>query len=134
MIKERKTTSTLIITAVVATLAIVASNVANAPTKEVVHVWTIEDSKAYALDTINAWSANQFQCLEKLWHKESNWRSNAYNDIKVMGKNAGGIPQLLGLPPSTPPTQQIDRGFSYIMYRYGTPCQAWKFHQRKGWY
>ena len=99
-----------------------------------VHVWTVEDSKAYAHDVVNAWSANQFLCLEKLWMKESNWRHSAYNDVKVMGKNAGGIPQLLGLSPSTPPTLQIDRGFSYIMYRYGTPCKAWKFHQKEGWY
>lgn len=104
-----------------------------APTRKV-HVWTVEDSKAYAHDTVNAWSANQFRCLEKLWHKESNWRANAFNDVKVMGKNAGGIPQILGMSPTTPPTEQIDRGFAYIMYRYGTPCQAWKFHVKKGWY
>lgn len=99
-----------------------------------VHVWTIEDSKAYAKDRIYAWSNKQFACLEKLWHKESNWRPNAYNSIKVMGKNAGGIPQILGMAPSTPPTEQIDRGLSYVLYRYGTPCKAWQFHQRKGWY
>lgn len=133
MIKDRRAISTLVITIIISTTAIVISNTANAPSKAI-HVWTVADSKAYALDTVNAWSANQFLCLEKLWHRESNWRANAYNDVKVMGKNAGGIPQLLGLPPSTPPTQQIDRGFSYIMYRYSTPCTAWKFHQKNGWY
>jgi len=99
-----------------------------------VHVWTAKDSKAYAKDVINAWSDNQFACLEKLWTKESNWRPEAYNDVKVMGKNAGGIPQMLGMSPNTPPTQQIERGFKYIMYRYSTPCQAWKFHKKNGWY
>ena len=133
MIKDRRTASTIVITLVVTALGIMISNTANAPTKTE-HVWTVEDSKAYAHDTVNAWSANQFRCLEKLWHKESNWRANAFNDVKVMGKNAGGIPQILGMSPTTPPTEQIDRGFAYIMYRYGTPCQAWKFHMRKGWY
>lgn len=99
-----------------------------------VHVWDKEDSKAYAKDVVHEWSDRQFVCLEKLWTKESNWRPEAYNDIKVMGKNAGGIPQMLGMSPSTPPTLQIERGFKYIMYRYGTPCQAWKYHKENGWY
>lgn len=99
-----------------------------------VHVWTKEDSKAYAMDVVHEWSDRQFVCLEKLWTKESNWRPEAYNDVKVMGKNAGGIPQMLGMSPSTPPTLQIERGFKYIMYRYGTPCQAWKYHLKNGWY
>lgn len=102
--------------------------------KPTVREWKIEDSKAYAKDVIQAWSDNQYLCLEKLWHKESNWRPEAYNKIKVMGKNAGGIPQILGMSTQTPAPMQIDRGFGYIMHRYGTPCTAWKFHQRKGWY
>ena len=96
--------------------------------------WVVEDSKAYAKDVVLAWADNQYECLDKLWTQESNWRPNAYNKIKVMGKNAGGIPQLLGLNPKVPAPLQIDRGFAYIMHRYGTPCMAWKFHERKGWY
>jgi len=96
--------------------------------------WVIADSKAYAKDVIQAWADNQYQCLDKLWTRESNWRAEAYNKVKVMGKNAGGIPQILGLDPDTPAPLQVDRGFSYIMHRYGTPCMAWKFHEEKGWY
>lgn len=96
--------------------------------------WKVADSKAYAHDVVQLWADNQYLCLEKLWKKESNWRADAYNKVKVMGKNAGGIPQILGLDPTTPAPLQIDRGFKYIMHRYGTPCMAWKFHQRKGWY
>lgn len=96
--------------------------------------WQIADSKAYANDVVQAWADNQYRCLHKLWTKESNWRHQAYNKIKVMGKNAGGIPQVLGMDPKTPPPLQIDRGFSYIMHRYGTPCMAWKFHQKNNWY
>jgi hypothetical protein len=96
--------------------------------------WAVQDSKAYAQDVVLAWAGNQYECLDKLWTQESNWRAEAYNKIKVMGKNAGGIPQILGLDPRTPAPLQIDRGFAYIMHRYGTPCMAWKFHERKGWY
>ena len=96
--------------------------------------WQIADSKAYAQDVVLSWAANQYECLDKLWTQESNWRSEAYNKVKVMGKNAGGIPQILGLDPKTPAPLQIDRGMKYIIHRYGTPCMAWKFHQKKGWY
>lgn len=96
--------------------------------------WEVADSKAYAQDVVLSWANNQYECLDKLWTQESNWRSEAYNKVKVMGKNAGGIPQILGLDPKTPAPLQIDRGFAYILHRYGTPCMAWKFHQRKGWY
>jgi hypothetical protein len=110
----------------------VSPTVEEKPTTE--RTWVIEDSKAYAKDVVLAWSQNQYRCLEKLWTKESNWRPEAYNKIKVMGKNAGGIPQILGLDPKTPAPLQIDRGFSYIMHRYGTPCMAWKFHLKNNWY
>lgn len=102
--------------------------------KITVREWVAEDSKAYAQDVVLAWADNQYLCLEKLWTKESNWRHKAYNKVKVMGKNAGGIPQILGMSTQTPAPKQIDRGFKYIMHRYGTPCTAWKFHQKNGWY
>lgn len=98
------------------------------------HVWNKEDSKAYARDAVLKWADKQYVCLEKLWDRESKWNHGAYNSHKVMGKNAGGIPQLLGMSPTVPPTNQIDRGLQYIVYRYGTPCKAWEFHQRRGWY
>ena len=96
--------------------------------------WVVKDSKAYAKDVVSAWADNQYECLDKLWTQESHWRPEAFNKQKVMGKNAGGIPQILGLNPKTPAPLQIDRGMKYIIHRYGTPCMAWKFHQRKGWY
>lgn len=96
--------------------------------------WVVADSKAYAQDIVQEWADNQYLCLEKLWTRESNWRPNAYNKVKVMGKNAGGIPQILGMSTQIPAPKQIDRGFKYIMHRYGTPCTAWKHHQKKGWY
>jgi hypothetical protein len=98
------------------------------------HKWGVADSKAYARDVMLAWTDKQFVCLEKLWQKESNWRPEAYNKVKVMGKNAGGIPQILGMDPKTPATRQIERGFAYILYRYGSPCQALNHHKKKGWY
>ena len=100
--------------------------------------WTVDDSKMYARDSLLAWQHNQWLCLDKLWTKESNWRHEAYNKQPVYQKgeklHAGGIPQLLGLSPNTNPTEQIDQGLDYIIYRYKTPCGAWKFWLKNGWY
>lgn len=96
--------------------------------------WSKADSKAYAQDKLYEWRDEQWSCLNSLWGKESAWNPKAYNTIRVMGKNAGGIPQLLGLNPKTPAPQQIDRGLSYIAYRYGTPCKAWQHFKKYGWH
>jgi len=96
--------------------------------------WTPQDSKAYAYDKLGLWRDKQMSCLSMLWGKESAWNPKAYNKIKVQGRNAGGIPQLLGLDPDTPATLQIERGLDYIYYRYGTPCNAWSHFKRQGWY
>jgi len=100
--------------------------------------WSVMDSKMYARDSLLAWEHNQWLCLDKLWTKESNWRHEAYNKQPVyqngIKRNAGGIPQILGLSPDTNPTEQIDRGIDYIIHRYSTPCKAWKFWQTNGWY
>jgi hypothetical protein len=107
-------------------------NPADSP--KVKHKWDTKDSKAYARDVVSAWEIKQWKCLEELWTKESHWKSDAYNEVKVMGRNAGGIPQILGMSPELKATDQIDRGMDYIEYRYITPCRALQFHERKGWY
>ena len=96
--------------------------------------WSKEDSKAYARDKLSEWQDEQWSCLNRLWGKESAWNPDAWNSIRVMGKHAGGIPQLLGLDPATPAPRQIERGLDYIYYRYGTPCEAWLHFKQKGWH
>jgi hypothetical protein len=96
--------------------------------------WVKADSKAYARDKLSDWKDNQWSCLSKLWGRESAWKASAYNPVKVMGKNAGGIPQLLGLDPSTPSPRQIERGLDYIYYRYDTPCNAWAFFKKNNYH
>ena len=110
-------------------------------------IWTPEDSKDYARFLVDdyGWNSNQYLCLEQLWTKESNWRHKAFNKtpVRVDGEivHAGGIPQILGLDPATPPKQQVQRGLDYIQHRYDNPCNAWSFWQRQagkdmvgGWY
>jgi hypothetical protein len=86
-------------------------------------------SAARVLAADRGWTAGQFQCLDKLWTKESGWRYNADNP----SSSAYGIPQSLpgskmasaGADWRTNPVTQIRWGLSYIADRYGTPCAAW---------
>jgi len=121
-------------------LVVVALFLYDTPTSEpqlketVQTTWSKVDSKAYARDKLSEWQDTQWSCLNRLWGKESAWDGNAYNPVRVMGKHAGGIPQLLGLDPDTPEPRQIERGLDYIYYRYGTPCDAWQHWKRNGNY
>lgn len=84
------------------------------------------------------WGDDQFNCLVKLWQKESGWRVDAYNG----SSGATGIPQALpgskmataGADWKTNPATQIKWGLGYIASAYGTPCSAWSHSQSNGWY
>ena len=71
----------------------------------------------------------QYKCLVVLWTKESNWRPTADNPDST----AFGIAQMLN-EKSTDPYRQIRNGLRYLYGRYGTPCQALRFHERHNWY
>jgi len=72
---------------------------------------------------------NQYQCFKWIITKESRWNPKARN-----GSHYG-----LGQMRSTwyrdlDPFRQIDATIRYITKRYGSPCKAREFHERKGWY
>jgi hypothetical protein len=81
---------------------------------------------------------DQFPCLNKLWNRESNWRTKAANN----SSGAYGIPQALpgskmgskGSDWRTNPATQIKWGLSYIEGRYNSPCGAWEHSENNGWY
>jgi resuscitation-promoting factor RpfB len=97
-------------------------------------------AQAIARDMVTArgWGESQFDCLVRLWNKESGWRVDADNP----SSSAYGIPQALpgskmasaGADWRTNPATQITWGLGYIEGRYGTPCGAWSASQAKGWY
>lgn len=96
---------------------------------------TSDAAKSYAKSRLRAWGwdDNQFDSLNKLWEKESNWNYKAENP-----SGAVGIPQLKGgknVPNFMNDYKlQIEHGFSYIKKRYGSPNSAWAHFQKKGWY
>jgi len=83
-------------------------------------------------------SLSQMPCLDKMWTKESNWRTSARNP----SSGSYGIPQALpadrmaafGSDWKTNPVTQIKWGLDYIKNRYSTPCGAWSFWQAHNWY
>lgn len=72
----------------------------------------------------------EFVCINNLWSKENKlWDPYAKNPKS----SAYGIPQLLKLK-ETNPYLQMDLGYKYIVHRYKTPCSAWAFHSKHGYY
>jgi resuscitation-promoting factor RpfB len=88
------------------------------------------------------WRGVQFNCLDWLWTRESDWNADAVETASIDGQPptyAYGIPQAnpatwghpfsLGDAPA-----QIRWGLKYIARHYGTPCAAWDHEQAHGWY
>ena len=90
------------------------------------------DHKKYALIKLN-YNKVQYKCLNQLWSKESAWNPSAVNNSVIPA--AYGIPQLRSLHiVGKSAYEQIDLGVKYILHRYGSPCKAWSYWQRKNWY
>lgn len=97
-------------------------------------------AKAYAAGAVAryGWGSGQYDCLVRLWTRESSWRADAYN----ASSGAYGIPQSLpgskmasaGADWRTNAATQIEWGLSYISDRYGTPCGAWAHSESYNWY
>jgi hypothetical protein len=123
-------TGVLVITSV---LALGTSTVAQASSAR-------PGNQAVARPMVSAhgWNRSQFDCLRRLWTRESNWNHRAYN----RSSGAYGIPQALpgskmgafGSDWRTNPATQIKWGLNYIDDRYGSPCSAWSTARSQGWY
>jgi len=83
--------------------------------------------KLYAHSRIIDW--NQYHCFVKIIHKESRWNPNAKN-----GSHYGLGQMRSQWYRNLDPYRQIDQTIKYITNRYTSPCKAWAFHERKGWY
>ena len=71
----------------------------------------------------------QYQCLKKIIYKESRWNPKAKNGSHY------GLGQMRSEHYRTlDPFRQIDATIKYIEHRYGSMCNAWRFHTKKGHY
>ncbi|MGW0362242.1 aggregation-promoting factor C-terminal-like domain-containing protein [Streptomyces sp. NPDC002990] len=97
--------------------------------------YTVAQVKAMAQQMV---PAGQFQCFSNIINQESTWNYKAVNS----SSGAYGLVQALpgskmasaGADWRTNPATQIKWGLNYMNERYGSPCQAWNFHQGNGWY
>jgi len=83
--------------------------------------------KLYAHSRILDWK--QYQCFVKIITKESRWNPHARN-----GSHFGLGQMRSQWYRNLDPYRQIDQTIKYITDRYQSPCMAWAFHERKGWY
>ena len=71
----------------------------------------------------------QYQCFKRIIYKESRWNPLAKNGSHY------GLGQMRSQHYRTlDPYRQIDASIKYITIRYGSMCNAWRFHMRKGHY
>ena len=110
--------------------------------KKIIIIWGLSivlSIAPYHAFTKSLLNDRQFQCVKKLWHKESRW-----NPASISPTHDYGIPQRHMRKASDQakakflenPYAQILWGLSYIEHRYGEggACKAWAHSQRKGWY
>jgi len=89
--------------------------------------YSIDHLKLYAHSRIIDYK--EFQCFNKIITQESRWSYTARN-----GSHYG-----LGQMRSTyyrdlDPFRQVDATIRYVTKRYQTPCKAWTFHMKHGYY
>jgi len=114
----------------------------NGSYKNIINIWGLSiilSIAPYYAFTESLLDDRQFQCVKKLWHKESRW-----NPASISPTHDYGIPQRHMRKASDQakakflenPYAQILWGLSYIEHRYGEggACKAWAHSQRKGWY
>jgi hypothetical protein len=110
---------------------VMSPSAAQAPLHQQPKLSTQAMAKEYAKQELlfRGYHSQDWNCLHKLWTKESNWNHKADNPTS----SAFGIAQKLK-EKSKDYVTQINNGLRYIEHRYGNPCNAWEFWTKKKWY
>jgi len=89
--------------------------------------YSIDHLKLYAHSRIIDYK--EFQCFNKIITKESRWSYLASNGSHY------GLGQMRSKHyRDLDPFRQIDATLRYVTIRYQTPCKAWAFHLKHGYY
>ena len=84
------------------------------------------------------WGSYQFECLNRLWTKESHWNYKAHNYRSGAHGIAQALPankmEIISTDWRKNPVTQIRWGLRYIEIRYETPCKAWAKFKRSNYY
>lgn len=120
-LEKTKINKKLLVFIASALIAVQGANPANAA------AYSIDHLKLYAHSRIVNYK--QFQCFNKIITKESRWNYQARNGShyglgQMRSKHYGNLD----------PFRQIDATLAYVTKRYKSNCQAWAFHQAKGYF
>lgn len=89
--------------------------------------YSIDHLKLYAHSRIIDYK--EFQCFNKIITQESRWSYIARNGSHY------GLGQMRSKHyRDLDPFRQIDATLGYVTKRYQTPCKAWTFHMKHGYY
>jgi hypothetical protein len=70
------------------------------------------------------------QCAIQIAYKESRYNVDSYNK----SSGARGVWQLLWAKPDWSLLKQTEEAHDYVLHRYETWCEAYRFHQERNWY
>ena len=89
--------------------------------------YSIDHLKLYAHSRLLDYK--EFQCFNKIITKESRWSYTARNGSHY------GLGQMRSKHyRDLDPFRQLDATIRYVTMRYQTPCNAWTFHMKHGYY
>ena len=85
-----------------------------------------------------SWGADQYNCINRLWTRESHWNYKAHNYRSGAHGIAQALPaskmEVISSDWRTNPVTQIRWGLRYIEARYSTPCKALAKFKRSHYY
>jgi hypothetical protein len=88
-----------------------------------------EEALELAISTVTI-DKREAACAKKIAYKESRYNIDSYNK----SSGARGVWQLLWAKPDWSILKQTSEAHEYVLHRYGTWCEAFKFHQERNWY
>lgn len=88
-----------------------------------------EERVKFAITQVTT-NQQEAQCALKIAYKESRYNEDSYN--KKSG--ARGTWQLLWAKPEWSLLKQTQEAHEYVLHRYETWCNAYRFHQERNWY
>lgn len=70
------------------------------------------------------------RCALQIAYKESRYNVDSFNK----SSGARGVWQLLWAKPDWSLLKQTQEAHDYVLHRYDTWCEAYRFHQERNWY
>jgi len=120
------------LTVATVTLLIMSPAEATSPQLTLEHrlaVMDKEEAIEVAISTVTT-DIQEAACAKKIAYKESRYNVDSFNK----SSGARGVWQLLWAKPEWSLLKQTEEAHEYVLHRYETWCNAYRFHQERNWY